>query len=194
MSSTDPIILASASPRRAALLREAGIDFEVIPPRYQEPSHGDWSFSPEAFATSASYFKARSVAEDHPGRVVLGADTVVAVRGQLFGKPTDRADAERILRALCGTTQQVITGVTLYESTSRRRLIAHDTTHVTMRKMTEEELATYLESGEWEGKAGAYGIQDSADRFVVRREGSFSNVVGLPIELLRRMLEAFCVA
>ncbi len=194
MSPNGPVILASTSPRRAALLREAGIDFEVVPPRYQEPPHSQWPFSPEAFATSASYFKARSVAEDYPGRVVLGADTVVAVRGRLFGKPADRADAERILRVLCGTTQQVITGVALCESVSGRRLIAHDTTHVTMRRMTELELQAYLDSGDWEGKAGAYGIQDSADRFVVRCEGSFSNVVGLPVELLGQMLEAFGVS
>jgi len=190
-TSTRPIILASQSPRRAALLAEAGVAFEAVPPKHDEPDVSLWKFSPPEFAQSASYFKARSVADDYPDRVILAADTVVSVGGTLLGKPADRDDARRILSILSGTRHQVITGVTLYEPGSGRRLIEHAVTHVTMRPMSAEELEAYLDSGEWEGKAGAYGIQDHADAFVEKTEGSFTNVVGLPIELLREMLAAF---
>jgi septum formation protein len=186
-----PIILASQSPRRASLLREAGIAFEVVPPRYTEPEPEDWAFSAVELAEAASYFKARSVAFAYPDRIVLGADTVVVYDGRLFGKPQDAGDARRILSTLAGTTHDVITGVALYEATTHRRLICHDTTRVTMRRMTERELEAYVQSGEWLGKAGAYGIQDSGDAFIDRTEGSFTNVVGLPVELVVEMLKAF---
>ncbi len=187
---TRPIILASRSPRRAALLRQAGIVFEAVPPKHDEPDTARWRFSPEEFAQSASYFKARSVADDHPDCLILAADTVVSLGGKLFGKPTDENDARRILATLSGTTHRVITGVTLYEPATNRRLIGHAVTQVTMRPMSDEELSAYLATGEWQGKAGAYGIQDRADAFVERTAGSFSNVVGLPIELLADMLAA----
>lgn len=185
------LILASQSPRRSALLRQAGIEFQTDPPRIEEPALRQGSFTPAAFAQALSYFKARSVAYDYPDHIVLGADTVVAVGPRMFGKPADVDDARQILLTLTGTTQDVITGVTLYHAGSDRRLIRHDLTRVTMRTMTDEELNDYLDSGEWEGKAGAYGIQDTADRFVTRLEGSFSNVVGLPVELVSKMLEEF---
>ena len=186
-----PIILASQSPRRSALLREARIAFESVPPRHDEPDAARWRFSPEEFAQSASYFKARSVADDYPDRVILAADTVVSLDERLFGKPTDRDDARRILSTLAGTTHQVITGAALYEPAASRRLIEHAVTHVTMRPMPADELEAYLDSGQWQGKAGAYGIQDRGDAFVERTDGSFSNVVGLPIELVLDMLAHF---
>lgn len=188
---TLPLILASQSPRRATLLREAGIAFEVIPPREDEPGMEDWRFTPAEFAQSASYFKARCVGTKHPDRLVLGADTVVALGGRMFGKPADRDDARRILSTLAGTTHEVITGVTLIHPARSRRLIQHEVTRITMRSLSDAELEGYLDSGEWEGKAGAYGIQDRADAFVERTDGSFSNVVGLPVELVGRMLEQF---
>lgn len=186
-----PIILASQSPRRAELLRGAGIAFESVSPRYDEPHSHDWHMTPADFAEAASYFKARSVAADYPDRLILGADTVVALDGEVFGKPIDREDARRILERLAGTVQEVITGVTLHEPSSGRRLIMHDVTRVTMRPMEEGELEAYLDSGQWAGKAGAYGIQDADDAFVECTEGSFSNVVGLPLELLERMMTHF---
>lgn len=182
------LLLASQSPRRAMLLREEGIPFDVVNPRYEEPQPFGRALHPAELAEALSYYKARSVAGEHPGRVILGADTVVAMGDQLFGKPADRDDAARILTSLGGTTHQVITGVTLLCPADDRRLIRHDVTRVTMRRMSDDELRAYLDSGEWEGKAGAYGIQDTADQFVEHTEGSFSNVVGLPIELLRTML------
>lgn len=189
-----PIILASQSPRRSDLLAEAGIAFEAVNPRYEEPSTDGLHVNPAAFAQSASYYKAASLADDYPDRFILGADTVVAVGNRLFGKPADINDARNILTALMGVTQQVITGVTLLHPASDRRLIAHDVTDVTMRRMSSEELDAYLAGGDWQGKAGAYGIQGEADRFVEKCEGSYSNVVGLPIELVKRMLRKFSTA
>lgn len=189
-----PIILASQSPRRSDLLAEAGIAFEAVNPRYEEPSTDGLHVNPAAFAQSASYYKAASLADDYPDRFILGADTVVAVGNRLFGKPADINDARDILTALMGVTQQVITGVTLLHPASDRRLIAHDVTDVTMRRMSSEELDAYLAGGDWQGKAGAYGIQGEADRFVEKCEGSYSNVVGLPIELVKRMLRKFSTA
>ncbi|MGQ9651039.1 MAG: Maf family protein [Phycisphaerae bacterium] len=183
-----PIILASQSPRRVDLLREAGIAFEVVAPTCVEPDVATWTRSPEEFVRSAALQKASSVAHRYPDRVILGADTVVAVNGRIYGKPTDRNDARRILSALAGVTQDVITGVTILQPAKAVRLTECDVTRVTMRPMSVEEIEAYLDSGEWEGKAGAYGIQGTADRFVEKVQGSFSNVVGLPVERVLRML------
>ena len=197
MNNDRPIILASESPRRAMLLRNAGIAFEAVAPRFPEPDATGWAMSPAAFAEMASNYKARSVADEYPDRIILGADTVVASKGQIYGKPRDREDARRILNALTGTTHKVITGVTLLAGHSlsalgkcsfSRRLIRNAVTRVTMRAMNAAELEAYLETGEWQGKAGAYGIQDTGDAFVTCTQGSFSNIVGLPIELVTRML------
>lgn len=187
------IILASQSPRRAALLRDAGIPFEIVHPRFDEPSAEHAASCPAELAESLSYYKAASVADEFPDSLILGADTVVAVEGRIFGKPRDADDARRILGALMGTTQEVITGISLFQPASSRRLISHDVTRVTMRRMSADEMDEYIAGGEWEGKAGAYGIQDNADRFITRVEGSFSNVVGLPMELLEKMLSSFAV-
>ncbi len=188
-----PIILASQSPRRVDLLREAGIAFEAVAPACVEPDMNSWASSPEEFVESAAYQKASSVAERFTDRVILGADTVVALDGRIYGKPADREDARRILSALAGVTQDVISGVTILQPSAGRRLTEHDVTRVTMRPMSNEEIEAYLDSGEWEGKAGAYGIQGTADRFVEKVEGSFSNVVGLPVERVLRMLAEFGV-
>ena len=189
----ESIILASQSPRRVDLLREAGIEFEAVSPVGPELEMDERRFSPEEFVEAAAYQKATSVAERYPDRIILAADTVVALNGLIYGKPADRDDARRILSALAGVTQDVITGVTILQPAAGRRLIEHDVTRVTMRPMSHGEIEAYLDSGEWEGKAGAYGIQGTADRFVERVEGSFSNVVGLPVERVLRMLAEFGV-
>lgn len=182
------LILASASPRRAALLRQYGYDFEVVKPRVHEPDELAGHPTPEAQAEALSYFKARSVADAVDEGTILAADTVVSFEGRLFGKPANRDDARRILLVLTGTTHQVTTGVTLLDAATAERLIEHSTTAVTMRPMTEKEMEDYLDTRAWEGKAGAYGIQDRGDAFVTRTEGSFTSVVGLPMELVAEML------
>src|SRR5262245_2422121 len=188
---SSPIILASQSPRRATLLAEARIPFEVIVPVHDEPDFENWRFTPAQFAESASYYKARSVLEKNPDRIVLAADTIVALDEHIFGKPDDRDDAGRILSRLAGTTHQVITGVSICEGAHGRRYITHDITRVTMRRLSKDELTQYLDGGQWQGKAGGYGIQDENDPFVETIDGSFSNVVGLPIELVLSMLVSF---
>jgi len=184
-SGPSTFILASRSPRRRQLLADTGYRFEVIPPALGEPAADQTGLSPAQLAESLAYFKARSVVEEHhPPLPVVGADTIVALAEQVFGKPRDGDDARRILSALSGTRHQVITGVAVIDPAGRR-LIASDVTHVQMREMAGDELDRYIESGLWEGKAGAYGIQDRDDPVVECIEGSFANVVGMPIELLK---------
>lgn len=187
----DRLILASQSPRRAQLLSEYGYAFDVIKPPGEEPEHLPGRPAPPQRAEALSYFKAKSVAASLESGTVLGADTVVALGGRHFGKPTDREDARAILETLSGTTHSVITGVALIDAAGGARMIRHDSTSVRMRPWSDEELERYLDGGDWSGKAGAYGIQDQGDAFVERVAGSFTNVVGLPMELLSRMLEAW---
>lgn len=186
----DKLILASASPRRRELLKRICPEFDVQPCTLQEPQRRAARVQPHQWASAMAYFKARSVAEQNPGRWVLGADTVVDCDGQMLGKPHDLADARRMLELQARVVSEVITGVCLVlAGEDRRRLAAFDVTRVWMRDDPAAREA-YLRSGDWEGKAGAYGIQNVGDRLVERIEGSFSNVVGLPLELVERMLEA----
>jgi len=181
-------VLASASPRRAHLLREAGFEFDVIASPQDEPNSFPPHMSPVEQAEFLSRFKAESVARIAPGRLILAADTIAAMGNRVFGKPLDRADAERILRTLCGTTHFVVTGVTLIEGASGSSNTIHDVTQVTMRQISDSRLDDYLETGSWQGKAGAYGIQDHNDPFVEHIDGSFTNVMGLPMEIVRELL------
>lgn len=183
------LVLASTSPRRASLLREHGYEFNVLAPALDEPAELSAGVSPANRAEALSYYKARSVVEMIDDGFVLGADTVVSLGEELFGKPQNREHARGILRALAGTTHHVITGVTLLDALTGDRTIGHDITAVTMKPLSPLELDDYLATGAWEGKAGAYGIQDRADEFITHFEGSFTNVVGLPMELVEWLLE-----
>lgn len=191
------IVLASASPRRRDLLAEAGLDFEVAPVPVDEDL-GAFD-SPQAAALALAEAKAHAAAAGRAERgersLVIGADTVVAVlepssgRWRLLGKAEDEREAEAMLRALSGTRHQVITGVCVVRTPDLARRRAFERTWVTMRAWTEPELAAYVSSGEWRDKAGAYAIQESADRFVTAlEEGGFDNVVGLPVSLTTRLL------
>ena len=181
------MILASSSPRRRQLLTDAGYSFDVVDPPVGEPDDRHDKMLPSQQAEALAYFKVRSVWREWPNRRVLAADTVVAVGGQVLGKPTGPDDARRMLQKLSDGRHCVITGVAILDPPDQR-LIASDMTYITMRQMSGEEIDDYIASGEWEGKAGAYAIQETADRFVTAVEGSFTNVVGLPMELVEQML------
>lgn len=177
-----PLILASGSPRRAELLGDAGYEFKVVNPPLVEPDENSPHVDPASHAESLAYFKACSIGSQPAGTTILAADTIAFVDGRIIGKPADRQDAGRIIRALSGTTHKVITGLALIDE--ERRLIHHDVSVVRVRALPEKAIESYLDTGLWEGKAGAYGIQEQSDPFVERLDGSFTNVVGLPMELL----------
>ncbi len=171
------LILASASPRRAELLRAAGFEFDVAPVDVDErflPRE-----TPEAAVARLAEMKAAVAASRHPHAVVLGADTTVVVRGEVLAKPADDADAARMLRLLSGRTHEVLTGICL--CAQGRRLIHVEPSRVRMAPLTDEEIAWYVSTGEPADKAGAYAVQGLASRFIEGIDGSYANVVGLPI-------------
>jgi septum formation protein len=161
-------------------LRNAGFDFDVQASQIvEEMKQGE---RPEEFARRAAREKAMRIAASSPrGRLVLGADTVVVVDGETLGKPSDPADAARMLRLLSGRTHQVHTGVCLVRAPDEVKALEHETTLVTFRELDEEEIRGYVESGEPLDKAGAYAVQGLASKFVTRISGCYSNVVGLPL-------------
>ncbi|MAG55533.1 MAG: septum formation protein Maf [Planctomycetes bacterium] len=181
--------LASRSPRRRQLLQEAGIPFQLLDVDVEETVVGDPA--PRAIAAALAEKKARAGAALVAKGVVLGSDTVVALDGRALGKPADRGHACEMLRDLAGSIHSVITGVSLVDAATGRALTETDETRVVMRGMTEAEITAYVASGESDDKAGGYAIQETGDRFVERIEGSYTNVVGLPMELLERMLCAW---
>lgn len=179
------LILASASPRRAELLASAGFAFDVEPANVDETIRD--GEAAENYVLRVARDKARAVAERHPTpAVVLGADTVVVVGGEILGKPVDRADAARMLALLSGRLHDVLTAVVVIDGGVERADI--DRTIVSFVPLGAREIAWYIESREPFGKAGAYGIQGRAARFIDRIEGSWSNVVGLPIAVVARLL------
>lgn len=192
------LVLASASPRRQELLRNAGISFKVEPADIDEtPRHGE---SPRDCAERLAREKALAVSNTRPLDYVLGADTVVAVDDIILGKPVDAADAARMLRLLSGRTHQVITGVCLVAGTvpseqaqqprtgNRERRTASETTLVTIRDLSDDEIHEYVATGEPMDKAGAYAIQGMASRWIPQIDGDYSNVVGLPVKLVCELL------
>jgi septum formation protein len=178
------LVLASASPRRQDLLRAAGICFEVQPAHINEDPRSNETV--KECAERLAREKALAVAQVRPHDVVLGADTLVAIDGQILGKPVDRADAIRMLRMLSGREHQVITGVCVVANGQPRT--TSEATKVTMSEITEQEITDYVATGEPMDKAGAYAIQRIASRWIPRIEGDYSNVVGLPVALVWRLL------
>ena len=169
-------------------MHEYGYDVTIIASPGEEPNAAELGKTPAETAEAISLSKAEGVATLVDDGVILAGDTVVVLDGRFFGKPADRADAHRILSTIAGTTHEVITGVTLLDVATKRRTVRHDVTAVTMRPLQNSELEAYLDTGAWRGKAGAYGIQDEADAFIERYAGSFTNVVGFPMELITDML------
>jgi len=179
-----PLVLASRSPQRRAILEQLRLPFEVVEPTYEEdaPATGD----AVALVRRHAAAKARSVADGAGDRPVLGIDTEVVLGGRIFGKPRDASDAEEMLETLSGRTHLVVSGLCLV--TPGWELVEHESTRVTFRALTPRDLASYVLAGEWEGRAGAYAIQGRGAALVRRIEGDYLNVVGLPASLLVRLL------
>jgi len=187
MAHKPQIILASASPRREQLLREMGLRFTVLQPANVEEVHA--GAAPEVLAMQNAQRKAHAVAGLHPDKLVIGADTIVVLDGTIFGKPRDRDEARRILRQLAGRQHQVITGVCLLHHRLDTELTFADSTRVWMRPLMEPQILEYLGKVNPLDKAGAYAIQERGAGIVERIQGSYSNVMGLPVERLRATLE-----
>jgi septum formation protein len=184
------LILASASPRRAELLRAAGIDCDSRPADVDESLHD--GESPEQYVRRVANAKACGVLARSHGRPVVAADTVVVVDGHILGKPVDAADATRMLKMLSGARHEVLTAVSISRGGPGDECPAAsavERTTVEFAPISETEIAEYVASGEPLDKAGAYAIQGRASRFVTRIEGSYSNVVGLPVALVYNLLK-----
>jgi septum formation protein len=181
------LLLASASPRRAELLRAAGIAFDIEPAHVDERVHD--GETPDAYVCRVAEDKARAIRRQHPDRLVLAADTTVVVDHHILGKPDDEHDARRMLRLLSGRAHEVITGVTLAGPGDNGLETRVASTTVEFMPLSAAEIDWYVASGEPMDKAGAYAIQGLASRFITRIAGSYSNVVGLPVALVHEMLK-----
>jgi nucleoside triphosphate pyrophosphatase len=179
-----PLLLASVSPQRRAILEQLDIPFDVVPPRYDEEDRP--GMDPVELVLAQARGKAESVAREAEARPVLGVDTAVVVDGEALGKPEAPAEAEAMLERLSGRTHEVVSGLCLL--TAGWEELEHETTQVTFRALTARDLAHYVGSYEWEGRAGGYAIQGLGASLVERIEGDYLNVVGLPAGLLVSLL------
>jgi septum formation protein len=178
-----PLLLASRSPQRRAILEQLGVPFEVVLPQFEEAVGGS---DPAETVRENARGKARSIAEVAAERPVLGVDTEVVVDGRVFGKPASASEAEAMLEALAGRTHEVVSGLCLL--TPGWEELEHEVTRVSFRALDARDLAAYIGTGEWEGRAGAYAVQGRGAALVERIEGDYLNVVGLPAALLVRLL------
>jgi septum formation protein len=183
---TPRLILASASPRRKQLLAESGYSFEVVASEIDEPEPGP-DIDPSWYVMNLSWRKAFAVARQRGDGLVLGADTIAAVDATILNKPMDRDDAERMIRLQEGCDTAVLTGVCLFDAARSEWVGTVQTSIVRFRPLEDRERDAFLDSRKWQGKAGAYGVQDG-DPFVSVVRGSLSNVVGLPMEWLETVL------
>ena len=180
------LVLASASPRRAEILRAIGWPFEALPANIDESRHDHEDAT--TYVKRVARAKAEFVTPRVPGATVVGADTVVVVDGEILGKPRDEEDARRMLRLLQGRWHQVLTGVAVFNGDSGQPRVAHEVTEVRFAEMKEDEIDWYVDSGEPMDKAGAYAIQGLGARFIKGIKGDYSNVVGLPVRLLYELV------
>jgi septum formation protein len=188
MHKSPRIILASASSRRKELLEKAGFTFDIICSDIDESDFPAEGIEPAEYARQLALAKAGAVAVDYPDAVVIGADTIADFDGQIIGKPQNKKQAEQITRKLFSKSHKVITAVAIVRLSNNLQIVESDTTVVYPRKMTEQQITRHIKGGTWRGKAGAYAIQETGDEFVERIEGSLTNVMGLPMELLEKML------
>ena len=183
------IILASASPRRKQLLTEAGYKFTAVTPQIDESAFLSDGINSCEYAKRLALAKAKNVAAGLPDCLVIGADTVVDFEGQIIGKPADAKEAEQITRKLFSAPHKVITSVAIVRIADSTEIVESETTAVYPKQMSAEQIASHIKSGSWQDKAGAYAIQEDGDEFIERIEGSLTNIMGLPMELLQRLLE-----
>jgi septum formation protein len=184
-----PLILASKSPRRQAFLRHLGLAFEVVAADIPEVHYDH--LTPHELCQLNAYRKARAVAKQLPDALVLGADTLVCLGQRLLGKPRDLTEAEQMLGQLAGRPHEVVTGVCLVHLRSHRQRTFAESTTVTFRPLSLDQIRRYLQQVDPLDKAGAYAIQEHGELIVERIDGSFANVVGLPIERVQRELDQF---
>jgi septum formation protein len=183
------IILASASPRRKELLAQAGYRFTVFTPAIDESAFPTAHVTPTQYATKLALAKAKSVARTYPDCLVIGADTVVDFDGQIIGKPADAQHAEEVTRKLFSASHKVITAVAVVRLRDKLELCKSDSTTIYPKKLSDTQIAEHIKGGTWRDKAGAYAIRETGDEFIERIDGSLTNVMGLPMELLQRMLQ-----
>ncbi len=184
VSPAPPLLLASTSPQRKAILHQLGIPFDVVAPRYVE--HDPPDADAAQMVREHALGKARSVAAEADDRPVLGVDTTVVLDGRIYAKPADAGQAELMLEELSGRTHAVVSGLALV--TPGWEYVEDEATLVTFRALTPRDLANYVAAGEWHGRAGGYAIQGLGAALVERVEGDYLNVVGLPASLLVRLL------
>ncbi len=185
------LILASGSSGRRELLQRAGYTFEVMPAHIDEPD-GSGVTDIRAFVHQVAWAKAAAIAPRIADGVLIAADSVGWIHGHVIGKPADEADARRILRTLSGTEHELWTGVVLWRRPDDLQLCWQEFSRVAMARLTDAEIDAYLATRTWQGCSGAYAVQEANDPYVRVVRGSVSNVVGLPMETLGRVLPAFC--
>jgi len=189
MAEAKQLILASGSPARRDLLERAGYQFEVMPAHINEPE-GRGVADPRAYVHHVAWLKAAAVAPRIDAGLVLAADTVGWLQEQVIGKPSDEADARRILRALGGSIHELWTGVVLWRRPDDLQLAWQEVSKVRFQKLTDPQLDAYLANRTWQGCSGAYAILEKDDPYVTVVEGSLTNVIGLPMETLAKNMSA----
>jgi len=183
------LILASNSPRRIVLLKSLGYHFDIVPHEIEECILGD--VLPMELVQNLAFLKATDVARRVSNAIIISADTVIVHKKSILGKPKDVSDAKRILSMLSDSEHDVISGVCVMEMPSRKKMLRIERTHIKMKNIKDEEIDRYILTGEPMDKAGAYAIQGEGGKFIEKIDGSYSNAVGLPLELLQEMLSHF---
>jgi len=169
-------------------MSEAGYEFTVVPPEIDESAFAAEKADPIEYAQKLALAKANNIAQKHPDSFVIGADTIVDFQGEIIGKAASTEEAEQITRKLFGATHKVITGIAIVRLSDGTELVRSDSTTVYPRKMTAKQITDHVKGGSWRDKAGAYAIQETGDEFVEKIDGSLTNVMGLPMELLESLL------
>ncbi len=184
------LVLASNSPRRIALLMSLGYHFDIIPHTIEERSPCN-DILPSELVQYLAFLKAKDVARRVENAIIISADTLVVHNKSVLGKPRDTQDARRILSLLSNSEHDIISGVCIIEMPSEKKLLRIDRTHIKMKHISKDEIEVYVRSGEPMDKAGAYAVQGEGRKFIEKIEGSYSNAVGLPLEIVQEMLNNF---